>query len=379
VSSIGHDGSTGKAVWSLALIARNEEKTIGSVLDDASEFCDELVVVDTGSTDATVEIAKAHGATIHHFEWIDDFSQARNVSFDHCHGDWIVWLDADDRIPAAAVEGFQSLRAELDGSDAIDGVMVPYRREFSEQDPTVCTFSFDRERVLRREAGLRWVGPVHEVIALPVDRWIRWPKAWVEHRPLPGSWETKRDRNLLILDRAIKSGDRSPRTLFYYANELRNHGRFKEAIVRYRQYLKVSDLEWEKYDALLHVGACEGALGRPEKRLEAFMAAIELDSRRAEAFNRVGAHFFEKREWQRAIPFFVAATAVDRPTDGFVNDADYTWLPWDYLAICLNECGRPEEALEHSMRALLTTTDRKRLLDNIPFYLDKIAEQELES
>jgi glycosyltransferase involved in cell wall biosynthesis len=365
----------GVSTWSLALIARNEEETIARVLDDASEFCDELVVVDTGSTDATREVAKAHGAQVHSFEWIDDFSAARNFSFDQCHGEWIVWLDADDRVPPIAQEGFRSLREELAGRDDLDGVMVTYRRQFSDQDPDVCTYSFDRDRVVRRAAQLRWAGPVHEVVALPAGRWMRWPSAWVEHRPLPESWAKKRDRNLRILERAIGSGDRSPRTLFYYANELRDHQRFEEALASYREYLEVSDLEWEKYAALLHMADCAGAVGRLDERLRLLFDAVALDSRRAEAFNRLGAYFYERREFQRAIPFFVAATSLERPMDGFISDSDYAWLPWDYLAICLSECGRPREALEHTLQALLTATDRQRLLANIPFYLDRMNEK----
>ena len=66
---------------SLAMIVKNEEATIERVLKSAIPFCDQMVVVDTGSTDKTVEIAKSLGAEIYSFKWIDDFSAARNYSF----------------------------------------------------------------------------------------------------------------------------------------------------------------------------------------------------------------------------------------------------------------------------------------------------------
>ena len=75
--------------WSLAMIVRDAEQDIGNVLDDAAVFCDELVVVDTGSVDATKKVAAEHGASVYDFEWIDDFSAARNASFDFCGGRWI--------------------------------------------------------------------------------------------------------------------------------------------------------------------------------------------------------------------------------------------------------------------------------------------------
>ena len=92
----------GSVDWSLAMIVRDAEAQIGQVLDDAAAVCDELVVVDTGSTDDTKMVAADHGAKVFDFEWIDDFSAARNYSFEQCTGQWILWLDADDRIPLGA-------------------------------------------------------------------------------------------------------------------------------------------------------------------------------------------------------------------------------------------------------------------------------------
>ena len=69
---------------------------------------------------------------------------------------------------------------------------------------------------------------------------------------------------------------------------------------------------------------------------------------------------------------FAAAIAAERPTEGFITDAVYDWLPSDYLAVCLSNLGRFEEALERSVRALPGSPDRKRILDNLVFYADSI-------
>jgi glycosyltransferase involved in cell wall biosynthesis len=369
-----HQGRS-DALWSLAMIVRNEEATLRNVLADAQSLCDELVVVDTGSTDATIAIATDMGASVHSFDWIDDFAAARNFAFKQCHGEWILWLDADDRVPSDAAEGFQLLKNEMAGRTDIDGVLVPYRREFSLDDPQKCIFAFDRERLLRREAGLQWVGAVHEVIALPVGRFIRWPSAWVEHRPIAESWEAKKDRNIKILERAVRSGERTPRNLFYLGNELRDHRRFQEAVDTYREYIAVSDLDWEKYSALLSMADCAAALERPEEQLEALMAAVAVDSRRAEAFNRLGVYYYLRSEWARAIPFFNAAVSCERPTEGFVSEADYRALPWDYLATCYSECGQPLKAVECTIRAFPDSTEKDRLLENLRFYLEASSGQ----
>ena len=87
-----------KPTLSLCMIVKNEEETLPQCLEPVKDVFDQIVVVDTGSEDNTVEIAKNYGAEVHYFPWIDDFSAARNESLKHATGDWIFWLDADDRM-----------------------------------------------------------------------------------------------------------------------------------------------------------------------------------------------------------------------------------------------------------------------------------------
>src|SRR5205085_8623718 len=79
-------------------IVKNEEKYLRGCLESVQGAVDEIVVVDTGSTDSTIAIAEEFGAKVVHFAWTDDFSAARNVSLDHATGDWAFWLDADERL-----------------------------------------------------------------------------------------------------------------------------------------------------------------------------------------------------------------------------------------------------------------------------------------
>ena len=81
---------------SQCMIVKNEEKNIRRALSWAKEIVQEQVVVDTGSTDRTVEIAESMGAKIFHFEWCDDFSAAKNYAIEQATGDWIAFLDADE-------------------------------------------------------------------------------------------------------------------------------------------------------------------------------------------------------------------------------------------------------------------------------------------
>ena len=110
---------------SACTITKNEALNIKRSIDSYKEFVDEIIVVDTGSVDDTVEIAKNAGAKVFNFEWNNDFSAAKNFAIDNCTGDWIIFLDADewfdkDRIRTvnARTRGFLSDgRKEDDGAD----------------------------------------------------------------------------------------------------------------------------------------------------------------------------------------------------------------------------------------------------------------------
>ena len=83
---------------SVCMIVKNEERFLGQCLASVKDIADELIVIDTGSTDRTVEIAREHGAQVGHFEWCDDFAAARNASIAPATGDWILFLDADEEL-----------------------------------------------------------------------------------------------------------------------------------------------------------------------------------------------------------------------------------------------------------------------------------------
>ena len=86
---------------SVCMIVKNEERFLGQCLASVKDIADELIVIDTGSTDRTVEIAREHGAQVGYFEWCNDFAAARNASIAPATGDWILFLDADEELSSA--------------------------------------------------------------------------------------------------------------------------------------------------------------------------------------------------------------------------------------------------------------------------------------
>ena len=145
---------------SLCMIVKNEEDVLGRCLDSVADLVDEIVIVDTGSTDRTREIAARFTDQIFDFPWQDDFAAARNKSFAHATMDYCMWLDADDVLLEEDREKFLALKEGL--SPAVSVVMAPYHTGF-DKDGRV-TFLYYRERIIKNRAGMHWAGAVHEVV-----------------------------------------------------------------------------------------------------------------------------------------------------------------------------------------------------------------------
>lgn len=182
---------------SLCMIVKNEESVLARCLDSVRGIADEIILVDTGSTDATKDIARRYTDKVFDFVWVDDFAAARNVSFGHAGMDYCLWLDADDVIEEADRRRFLELKRTL--SPDTDIVMLPYHTAFDGEGRP--TFTYYRERLIRNHPAYRWTGAVHEVIA-PAGH-IVYGEAAVSHRKLrPGD----PGRNLRIFENLRQSG-----------------------------------------------------------------------------------------------------------------------------------------------------------------------------
>ena len=140
------------------MIVKNEEKVLKRCLNCVKDIVDEIIIVDTGSTDKTKEIARKYTDKVLDFKWVNDFSKARNYSFSKATKDYILWLDADDVIAKENQKKLLQLKNTLPKNTDI--VMMKYVTSI------VPHFSYYRERLLKREKNYKWKSPVHEVIEL---------------------------------------------------------------------------------------------------------------------------------------------------------------------------------------------------------------------
>lgn len=140
---------------SLSMIVRNEEARLEACLNSVKSFVDEMVVVDTGSTDTTVAIAEAAGARVEHLSWSGDFAPARNAALGFVKGDWVLTLDADEQLRPEAIPSLRALMAQPD-------VLVVNLLRY-ELGAAMSPYS-SVSRLFRRHPGLYWSRPYHSMI-----------------------------------------------------------------------------------------------------------------------------------------------------------------------------------------------------------------------
>lgn len=143
---------------SLCMIARNEEYYIADALKSVQGLVDEIIVVDTGSSDRTAEIAKEYGAKVFFAEWQNDFAAARNEALRHSTGDWVLILDADERVPEQLKDNLRSLLIPTE--QAISYLL--YIRNYLHEGDEGSVLGHYMVRLFRKTAETRFFGMIHE-------------------------------------------------------------------------------------------------------------------------------------------------------------------------------------------------------------------------
>ena len=215
---------------SVCLIVKNEEKVLRRCLNCVKKFADEIVVVDTGSTDSTLEIAKKFTSKIFQFAWQDDFSRARNYAFKMASGEYLMWIDADDVISNDNIRKINRLKNNL----TAETYMLKYQICFDKNNKS--TYEYYRERIVKNCASAKFKGFVHECI-VPFGR-IVYENIAIEHKKTDLVRDKK--RNLKIYQKHIKNNEKlSEREIYYYARELFYNGYYKKAIKNLKKFLKM--------------------------------------------------------------------------------------------------------------------------------------------
>jgi glycosyltransferase involved in cell wall biosynthesis/predicted SAM-dependent methyltransferase len=353
---------------SLAFIARNEEFCLEKCLTSFKPIADEIIVIDTGSTDKTKEIAKKFTDKVYDFEWVDDFSAARNYSFEKCTRDFIMWNDCDDYIFPKDLEKIKQL-------DLSDKEIIIFNYEYAHDEFGNSISTVPRERIVRRSLNLKWEEKIHEYLQLNGKLWISGIST--HHYKKAGSSE----RNLKILERVVKKNPNVSRNVYYFGRELLDAAK-EEGIKYLEQFVTMPDAFWEDV-YLAHYRLAEAYLGKnnENKFKEHLFKSLSIEERRAEPFYLFGQYWESKQQWERAIQWFECCLNVRRPTDllACYQPDFYGYKPYLELCVCYNNIGNLQKALEYNEKALIYRPQDARMLNNKKILTDGIQERKIKA
>lgn len=348
---------------SLCMIVKNEEMNLAHCLDSVADLVEEIIIVDTGSKDRTVEIASHYTSKVYSHPWKDDFSDARNYSFSKAAMDYCMWMDADDILEEREKDKFLKLKQSL--TPDIDMVMMKYHTAFDEAGKP--SFSYFRERWIRNCGLYRWIGAVHEVI--PPKGRILYSDLGICHKKTgPGS----PDRNLKIYQKLLAEGKRlEPRQQYYYGRELYYHEEYKEAVCVFEQFL-LSEEGWieNKIEACAICARCYEKLGEEQAALLTLLRSMSFDLPRAELCCEIGKYFLEHESFYHAIYWYEAALKIPKNeySGGFILPDCYDYIPLLQLCVCYDKLGDRQKAKEYNERAGVCKPYSKAYLYNKQYF-----------
>lgn len=328
------------------MIVKNEEKTLPRCLDSMRGIFDEIVIIDTGSTDGTVSTAEKYTRKIYDFEWCDDFSAARNFAFSKAACDYVMWLDADDVILPSDRDKLISLKNSLDGS--ADVIMLPYNTAFDEDGRP--SFSFYRERIFKRNRGFKWKGRVHEAVEYGGN--VVYSDAAVTHKSVKTQYS---ERNLNIYLKQEKLGEPfSPRDKFYFGRELYYHRHYSLAAAVLKEFLD-EGRGWKEnnIEACKILSFCLKETDGADNALKALFHSFLYDPPRAEICCEIGNIFVSLSDFKTAAFWFEQALNSKLPeqSGAFVDHSAYGFIPAIQLAVCYDRLGDTKKAASYNETA----------------------------
>lgn len=354
---------------SMCLIARDERENVERCFTSFWDHVDEVVLVDTGSTDDTVQVAKAfakkRGAkilelpagrlrdgrerrrdaklVIAHFEWCDDFSAARNYADSLASGDWLAWADLDDEI--VGLDRLRKLAEEAQPD--LNGFYADYEYVIDPNGVVHCELT--RERLVRPGVA-QWQGRVHEFKLVPpqVGRVTPDIAKWVHH----GKGDDK-ERNLLILLACRDAEPDSPRIANYLATELVVAKRIDEAMAEYERYLAMQDGLDTRAQARRRYCGLLLAAGRLDDAHRIAVEALAEHPGWPDTYLTLAEIASERGNWPQAIEFANEVIRRGKPDTALIlNPVDYTVRPRVLIAQALANMSRFDEAVQTAEQAL---------------------------
>ncbi|NEQ96859.1 MAG: glycosyltransferase [Cyanothece sp. SIO2G6] len=353
------------------MIVKNEAERLAQCLESAQPFVDEIVVVDTGSTDDTVAIAQQFTATIHHHAWNNDFAAARNYALQYVTGDWVLVLDADEQLTAKAGSQIRPLLEQNPHTLVINLV----RQEIGAAQSPYSLVS----RLFRVHPDIRFTRPYHAMVDDSVAEIIRREPQWTVAE-LPGvailhdgyGAEAIANRNKLqnarlTMERYLAEHPNDPYVCSKLGALYVQMDRTTYGIDLLKKGLKVANSEAAiAYELHYHLGIAYTQANCMAQALHHYQAAIEqpiLPSLKLGAYNNLGSLRQRTKDLKAAQQLFITVVEIDPNfAKGHFN-----------LGMVLKQMGQFAEAIAHYQQAIQLQADYAEAYQNLGVVLLKLG------
>lgn len=288
----------------LSMIVKNEEKYLRGCLESVKSIVDEIIIVDTGSTDKTIDIAKEFGAKIFNFKWIKDFSAARNFALKKSTGKWIIYLDADERLDEDSIDEVKSF---IKLNDKVGCFCAVHSIDTGNGSPNVMNYP----RLFKNSGKIYFAGRIHEQIidSLKKERYKLYPSnIKITHLGYNISLDDlrlKAKRNLDYLLEEYKT-KKNPYIIFQIAQTYGVLGERQNGAEWFKEVIKLKDSECPKFykgHAYRYNAINELTSGNTEIALEFALKGQKYDSSQPILHKVTSEIYFQLKKYPLAVEY----------------------------------------------------------------------------
>lgn len=399
---------------SVCIIVKNEESCLRDCLVSVKDFADEIIVVDTGSTDSTIAIAHEFTPNVYSHVWTDDFAAARNTALEYASGDWIVSIDADE-----VIVNPQHVRKHILAlSEKVGGALISLESHAHRADGSRDTFTIHLLRIFRNSPQIRWEYCIHEQVLESILRagyTLQQIPVQYFHKGYdlsPEQMKRKHERNVLLLTKHLQKNPQDGYMWFQRAKTYRALMNRTNAIADIQQALKFLDnnhsarpqalneaallayqeknfiqaiqhaneslqiIAQQKFalyicaESLYEIGqydvaiSCYTAMKELKEQSPAAMILGDYSVPAEQVEFRIGKCYAAKNDWDKAEVFFRNGNAL--------NPLDVSCLIG--IANCLVKQGRFHDAFQYSRKAFETMPENAEIQKIHAYILEQISE-----
>ncbi|GEM_PF-5774331 len=348
------------------MIVRNEEDCLARCLKSVEGVVDEIIIVDTGSTDRTMEIAHQFGARLYQMPWAGDFAEARNASLSKARGEWILVLDADEELDPSSRELLLVTISEPD----LDGVISTLTDCNSNSGMTTAQVC----RLFRNRPGYRFEGMIHEQILKnifikdgKVDRkeinifHYGYQKQHVKNK-------FKRARNISLLEGIIADGKADHLTYYHLGREYQRLEDFQRAIALYQRSFKICPAleNTNTHDLLRRLADCLIDNNQTDEAFKVIKLAQEAYPDFTDLFLVEAKLHHKQKAWEQAKECLHRCLELGAPPFQYISlEGVGSHLALKLLGDIANAERKYKEAIEFYQQALSSSPSQKRLVTRI--------------